>query len=297
MATLGIDIGGTKIKTGMVQQALVIEKKDFPTPKSLAAFSDLLKDIITTYRKSQPFTHIAFSVPGSVDEANTVFFGGAVPYLNEVNLGELISQQLEEPFVVTVENDAKAATLGELTLGNLQEVTNGAAIILGTGVGVGLCLNGQLYKGSHYQAGEVSFMIRDRAIAGADSFVGVGLSAVAFIEKLAACLQVENDGRVVFEALAEQENQEATALFLNYCKEVAVLCFNIQCLLDLDKLVIGGGISQQPRLIATIRQCYEGLFQAAPIIQQTLQPMTITAAKFQADANLIGAVKECFYDN
>lgn len=297
MATLSIDIGGTRIKTGMVEQALVTEKKDFPTPQSLAEFSELLKHIVTTYRKSQTFTQIAFSVPGSVNEANTVFFGGAVPYLNEVNLGELISQQLKEPFVVTAENDAKAATLGELTLGNLQQVTNGAAIILGTGVGVGLCLNGQLYKGRHYQAGEVSFMIRDRSIVGADSFVGVGLSAVALIEKLAACLQVENEGRTVFEALTKQENQEAHTLFLNYCQEVAVLCFNIQCLLDLEKLVIGGGISQQPRLIATIQQCYKDLFQAAPIIQQTLQPMTIEAAKFQADANLIGAVKECSYDN
>ncbi len=67
-------------------------------------------------------------------------------------------------------------------MGHLQNVSNGAAIILGTGVGVGLCINGQLYKGSHYQAGEVSFMIRDRRITGPNSFVGVGLSAVALIQ-------------------------------------------------------------------------------------------------------------------
>jgi predicted NBD/HSP70 family sugar kinase len=292
MVHLGIDIGGTKIKTGFVQEAIVTEKQNFPTPQSLTEFGELLQTIIRNYSQIQSFTNIAFSVPGSVNESGTVFFGGALPYLNEVNLGELVNQMnLSESYQVSVENDAKAATLGEMSFGHLQQVTNGAAIILGTGVGVGLCINGELYKGSHFQAGEVSFMIRDRSITSPESFVGVGLSAVALINKLAEHLQVSNDGPTVFQALAETDNQEANELFLRYCKEVAVLCFNIQCLMDIDKVVIGGGISQQPKLIATIQRCYQGLLKAAPIIEQTLQPIQIEAAKFQADANLIGAVK------
>ena len=48
-----------------------------------------------------------------------------------------------------VENDAKAATSCEMKYGNLKGIQQAAAIILGTGVGMGICINGQLYKGTH----------------------------------------------------------------------------------------------------------------------------------------------------
>ncbi len=117
MSHLSIDIGGTKIKSGLVQQNIVTEKNNFPTPQSLEEFSELLETIINSYSESHSFK-IAFSVPGSVNESGTVFFGGALPYLNEVNLGQLIGNfDLTEDYQVSVENDAKAATLGEMTWG------------------------------------------------------------------------------------------------------------------------------------------------------------------------------------
>jgi predicted NBD/HSP70 family sugar kinase len=70
------------------------------------------------------------------------------------------------------------------------------------------------------------------------------------------------------------------------------LCFDLQCLLALEKIVIGGGISRQPRLIEAIASSYQAIFKTAPIIEKTLQPVAIQAAYFQADANLIGAAKE-----
>ncbi|WP_163654861.1 ROK family protein [Listeria sp. PSOL-1] len=286
MAILGIDIGGTMIKVGFVHQEQISQKKSFLTPKTFEEFQQLLSQIVVEYAGIHPIDKVAFSVPGSVNESGTVFFGGAVPYLNEVSLADLLKLQKVK---VVVENDAKAATLGEMTYGHLKDVKQGAAIILGTGVGVGICMDGKLYKGNHFQAGEVSFMIRDRVITGMDSFVGVGLSAVQLVKKLAEHLSAENDGKRVFEELAMAENAQAQEVLLNYCKEVATLCFNIQSLLDIEKIVIGGGISQQACLIQTIQTVYQGLFRVAPIIQKTLQPVTIEAAKFKADANLIGA--------
>lgn len=296
MNVLGIDIGGTKVKTGFVSNAIVSEKAVFSTPKSLEDFSDWLKDTLVSYEKKEAFQHVAFSVPGSVNESGTVFYGGAVPYLNEVNLPSFVaSLGLEKSLEVIVENDAKAATIGELAYGHLKGITNGAAVILGTGVGVGLCINGQLYKGSRYQSGEVSFMIRDRVLQDKESFVGVGLSSVGFIKKMADILEVEDNGRLVFRALQKvDKDHPAYQLFQQYCYEAAVLCFNIQCLLDTEKIVIGGGISQQPLLLEMIRTGYKKIIETAPIIAQTIQPMEIDLAAFQADANLIGAAKEFF---
>ncbi|MBF8808133.1 MAG: ROK family protein [Enterococcus lacertideformus] len=287
MTTLGIDIGGTMIKTALVHQTKISYKNRFPTPKKKEEFHQSLSEIIQYYKQIQPIQKIAFSVPGSVNESGTVFFGGAVPYLDQIQLKSFLKLGNME---ITVENDAKAATACEIHYGNLKNVHHGAAIILGTGVGMGLCIDGQLYKGGHYQAGEISFMIRDRQISGQDSFVGMGLSSVLLIKKLAELLNVENDGEKVFSMLESSENSVAKELFFCYCKEIAILCFNIQTLLDIEKIVIGGGISQQKYLIKTVQQAYQALFEVAPIIKKTLQPMTIEAAKFQADANLIGAV-------
>lgn len=290
MSVLGIDIGGTMIKTALIHQTGISYKKRFPTPKKKEEFQQLIIEIIDKYKQIQSIRKIAFSVPGSVDKSGTVFFGGAVPYLDQIDLKSCLKLENVE---ITVENDAKAATACEMKYGNLKDVPNGAAIILGTGVGMGICINGQLYKRTHYQAGEISFLIRDRQMTGADSFVGMGLSAVFLINKLAKLLIVENDGEIVFLTLKNSENEAAKELFNRYCKDVAVLCFNLQTILDVEKIVIGGGISQQHYLIQTIQKAYQSLFEIAPIIKKTLKPMTIEAAKFQADANLIGAsIKE-----
>ena len=191
MVYLGIDIGGTHIKTGWVKHNEVSKRCTILTPAALEPFKEAIKGLLQSYARQVSFTKVAIAVPGSVNETGTVFFGGALPYLDGVNLPELICQ-LSDGMVteVTVEKDAKAAALGEMKAGNLQGIQNGAAIILGTGVGVGLCLNGTLYRGHHGQAGEVSFMIRDRQMRGADSFVGIGLSAVGLIERLAASMAV-----------------------------------------------------------------------------------------------------------
>lgn len=294
---LGIDIGGTRIKTGVIDNENLINKKNFRTPIKFEEFITQLKEIIEDYLNITSFTQIAFSVPGSVDKSGTILHGGAVSYLNDVNLKNLIySWGIGDNWEVFVENDAKAATLGEMTLGSLSQIKNGAALILGTGVGMGLCLNNKLYKGIRNQAGEVSFWIRDRSISDVESFVGIGLSAVKLITLLAKYLEVENDGPTVFKVLHNTNNRKAEQLFSRYCEEVASVCFNLQTILDLDKIVIGGGISQQALLIDKIQEAYQKIFTTAPVIQETLQPILIEAAKFKADANLIGAAQGGFID-
>ncbi|WP_430611736.1 ROK family protein [Enterococcus sp. DIV0876] len=289
MKTLSIDIGGTFIKSAVINESKLFDKKRVSTPTNLLAFTDLLQELIEDHQQEATFEKVALAVPGAVTDSGTVEFGGALPYLNQVNLPALI-----RPFFsgqVAVENDAKAATLGELMKGNLQNTKNAAALILGTGVGLGLVLDGQLFKGTHRQAGEISFLIRDRAILGVDSFVGKGLSAVVLITKLANTLDMPAEGPLVFEKLQETTNEEAKKIFQAYCNELAVICFNLQTILDVEKIVIGGGISQQKLLIETVNKAYNQFFQVSPIIEQTVQKIPIEAAAFKADANLIGAVE------
>ncbi|MDO7798477.1 ROK family protein [Enterococcus avium] len=289
MKTLSIDIGGTTIKSAVIDNSQLFDKKSFPTSKTLSELTELLQALIKSYQNNGSIEKIALAVPGAVLETGVVKFGGAVTYLNQVNLISLIQSFF--PGKVVVENDAKAATLGELKKGSLQDTRNAAALILGTGVGLGIVIDGRLYKGNHQQAGEISFLVRDRRVLGKDSFVGTGLSAVSLIAKLAEMLKVPQDGKTVFEELNKNLNSEAEKMLNAYCQEIAVLCFNLQTILDLDKIVIGGGISQQKIIIDKIYNSYNKLFLVSPLIEQTLRKIPIEAAKFKADANLIGAAE------
>ncbi|BCA85891.1 sugar kinase [Enterococcus saigonensis] len=289
MKTLSIDIGGTTIKSAVIDNGQLFDKKSFPTSKNLAELAELLQTLIKNYQNNESFEKVALAVPGAVLETGIVKFGGAVTYLNQVDLISLVQSFF--PGKVVVENDAKAATLGEMKRGNLQGVENAAALILGTGVGLGIVINGKLYKGEHRQAGEISFLVRDRQIVGIDSFVGSGLSAVALIAKLAKVLEVPKDGKLVFDELKKNTNPEAEEILNAYCQEIALLCFNLQTILDLEKIVIGGGISQQKSLIDKIQMNYKQLFLVSPLIEQTLSKISIEAAKFKADANLFGAAE------
>lgn len=290
MWTLSIDIGGTYVKSALVRNTTVKEKRQVPTPQTEnKSFIIFLTDLIRSYQQLTDIQAVAIAVPGAVTETGTVFFGGAVACLDKVNLKKQLEEEIELP--VFVENDAKAAVLGETWYGNLKNTTNGAGIILGTGVGVGLLLEGKIRKGPHCQAGEVSFLIQDRAVQGPESFVGSHLSAVRLVKELSALLQCEEDGRQVFEMLYLSGNEAANKLYKQYCNQAAILCFNLQCLLDLEKMIIGGGISQQPQLIDDIQKSYEAIFSISPMIKQTIPKITIRAAAFQSDANLIGAAK------
>ena len=95
MVVLGIDIGGTMIKTALISQNEVSFKKRFPTPSDKEQFQRLLSQMIRDYQEIQSFHKIAFSVSGSVDQSGTVRFGcslsGSTPIAIVFRVGEFRS--------------------------------------------------------------------------------------------------------------------------------------------------------------------------------------------------------------
>ena len=151
---LTIDVGGTHIKYALMQEnGGLTQAGHVPTPpKSLDQFFESIFSIIDQYQEK--IEGVAFSVPGKVDsQTGTIYFGGALTYLDQVCLKEVIKERYG--LRASVQNDAKAAALAELWLGSLQGVQDAAVIVLGTGVGGGIILDGKLRLGPHFQAGEL----------------------------------------------------------------------------------------------------------------------------------------------
>ncbi|KRL41838.1 ROK family protein [Liquorilactobacillus nagelii] len=287
---LSIDIGGTNLKYGLIDHSgNLLFKRQVTTPNEKTAFLAELRKIILAYRSK--IFGVAISVPGQVDsQTGIVYHGGSLPFLDRLNFQQLIQSEFGE-LPVGVENDGKAGALAELWLGVLQDHPNSAAIILGTGVGGGIILNNQLLPGSHFQAGELSFMVNNYQAAGYDKLVGMSCSAVEMIEKIATELNLpdKKDGLAVFEKLSQQ-NSIAWKTFRAYCQRLAYLILNVQSVVDLTTYAIGGGISSQPLLVKTINEEYDKMLLELPLVKETLTRPQIKKAKFENSANLYGAL-------
>lgn len=289
MTFLGIDIGGTYIKYARVAASgQVNHVKKVVTPQNLSDFKSTILDIVKT--SQDEIQGIGISCPGKIDSIRgIVYHGGALPFLHELALSSLVKDAVNLPCKII--NDGKAAALAELWLGNLKGVSNGLAMTLGTGVGGGIICDGKILQGQHFQAGELSFVLRSPGLAEPDKMLGHSGSAVRFIHEASILLGLDfDDGPAVFSEIDKGENAALSALFATYCLEIAHLLINLQATLDMQRVVIGGGISAQASLISGIKKAYIAIRQNFDIWDLSWKPLEIMTCHFQNDANLIGAV-------
>lgn len=284
---LSIDIGGSSIKYGLLDHAgNLMKRSKVITPQSLAPFVQQIIKIVEPY--IDQIKGIGICAPGKIDPRDgRIYFGGALTFLDKLSLPDKLHERFGKDLIVTVENDGKCAALSELWLGNLHGIANGAAIVLGTGVGGGLILNGHLYRGTHFQAGELSFMPsygKKNDIM--KNNYGIDGSAVKMVQKIAKHYDFDpNDGLKAFKKI-KKGKKYANKVFNHYCYRIAELIFAIQSVIDVQRYVIGGGISAQPIVTKRIRHYLNKMVAK----QATISHPEIKTARFHNDANLYGAL-------
>lgn len=286
---LSIDIGGTTIKSARIDHSgNIITNRKGATPHQRGAFLGAVKKIITRNRDVRA---ICVSVPGIVNpRTGIVQFTGALGFMGDFAFGNYLRHFAGLP--VYVGNDANCATLAEMWLGNLTGVNNGAVVTLGTSVGGGLMLNGQLFVGPHFRAGELSAIVNNHDHQDPhESTVGASTSAVKMVAAVAtACgLPDKRDGRRAFTEI-NQHNPQAWPIFTAFCRRVAVLLANVQAVVDLERVLIGGGISAQPVVVTEIRHQFALLQAADRRLHDDITMPDIETARFGNEANLLGAL-------
>lgn len=286
---LSIDVGGTAVKSARIDHSgNIIVRRRAVTPRDQAAFLHLLTTIID---RQPGVAAICVSVPGIVNpHTGAVKFTGALAFLGQFPLAAYLRQYAGLP--VYVGNDANCATLAELWLGNLTGVANGAVITLGTSVGGGLVINGQLVHGPHFRAGELSAIVNNYDHAAPhQATVGASTSAVKMIATVATTCDLPDptDGRRAFEVINRRQ-APAWSIFTAFCRRVAVLMVNVQAVVDLERILIGGGISAQPILISEVRRQFRLLQEGDRRLMDDIAMPMIMAARFGNDANLLGAL-------
>ncbi|MGT2802176.1 ROK family protein [Streptococcus henryi] len=287
---LTIDVGGTNIKYALMQDdgTIGLTNKIPTPPNSLEEFLESIFTIIEAVKTE--IKGVAFSVPGKVDtKTGTIYFGGALTYLDKLCLKQIIEEKYG--LETSVQNDAKAAAMAELWLGSLKGVKDAAVIVLGTGVGGGIILDGKLRLGPHFQAGELSLSVLESSKPEVEKMVGFIGSAVKMVSEVNKAVGNDDlkDGKLAFEAILNGQ-EAALNIFQHYCKQIAYLILNLQSFFDLTTYAIGGGISSQPILVEEINRQFNAMLDESPLLRMNVPDVDIIPASYGNDANLFGAL-------
>lgn len=153
---VGVDIGGTKINMGIVNNGSVVKKVklDTPTYESKDFIVNFIIDGIIKLIEGVEIVGIGIGVPGLLDETNGIVYDVInIPSWQEVHLADAIKTRIKHDVWIT--NDANSFVLGEKHYGKGQHHKNFVGITLGTGLGVGFIINDQLHSGIMSSAGEL----------------------------------------------------------------------------------------------------------------------------------------------
>ena len=151
--TIGVDIGGTKILAGVVdEKGNILDSCKVPTPENSDKTADAIAEAVRKVKGDYEIAAVGLGAAGFIDaDRATVLFAPNVSWVNEP-LKSRIEQRIGLP--VVVENDANAAAWGEAKFGAAAGHDDVVVITVGTGIGGGLILNGQLYRGRFGIGGE-----------------------------------------------------------------------------------------------------------------------------------------------
>lgn len=289
MNALALDIGGTYLKYALMRRTgEILSRGKCETPRT--GREALVEAVGGIWDRCGGAEGLAVSMPGMIDTERGVCLigGGALPYNDGFAVRQALESRCGAP--VYVENDAKCAALAELSYGSLKGVKNGLVLLFGTMIGGGLILDGSLYRGSRFAVGEVSYILTDdRRCADRDAYWGNLCSAVRLFERYAerkGLAAGSLDGMAFFDAVRDGD-EEARSCLETFAGDIALRIFNLQTLLDLEKIAIGGGISEQGVLIDRVRSRLDALYAVCPY---KLFPAEITTCHFRSDANLFGAL-------
>jgi glucokinase len=289
---LGVDIGGTKtaLLAWDLATGAVLAQDVFPTPTEvgpvamvacLVAASDTL--LTGCGQERANLRGIGVAVPGLVDaKAGVVLTAGNLVGWSRVPLCDLLRAQLHVP--VVIEHDANAAALGERWRGTAQDLENFAFVALGTGIGVGIVLYGQLYRGAHHAAGELGDLVVGREYLGQDRGGQGNLAQLIGGKTLRRrAKQATGDDMSAAEVVTHADDDEELAAMADEVADyLAMAIIAIAALLDPEAIIVGGGTAEAGEdLLDPVRE---------RVAREVSAPPLIIASAFGSEAQLYGAL-------
>lgn len=303
----GIDVGGTTVKCGFFNvKGDLLEKWEIPTRKEdggkyiLGDIADAIKDKCREKGlKKEDILGVGIGVPGPVLEDgivnNCVNLGWGV-----VDVKETLSGLLDE-IPVAVGNDANVAALGEQWKGGGSGYKNVVLVTLGTGVGGGIIIGGKIIPGSHGAGGEIGHIQVDKnetvpcncgkkgCLEQYASATGVVRMAKRYLAKSKKTTVLKDDetlsAKTVFDA-AKANDAAALDVVEQFGERLGTALAAINCVVDPEVVVIGGGVSKAGQIILDVVQKYY-----IPAAFNACRNCLFKLAELGNEAGMYGAVR------
>lgn len=272
--TIGIDVGGSNIAIALIQAgdydnahytSIPYVYKSSAYELSSYIYEAVLKLALENSVSEEQITKIGLAFPGSIDSKK-----GVVNYAHNLKLYDAdikgAFNTLAPRTDIGLMNDADAATLAEHELGALKGCDSGVLITLGTGLGGGLILGGRQFFGGLKRGIELGHMIIDKSSKQKCSCGNYGCAEVLCNS---AYLKAEGEkhfytgitAKQVID-LAKSDNKTAYEIFCRYAENLSCVTASIINLLDIERLVLSGGISLSGEFLlealkrATAEKCF-----------------------------------------
>ncbi|MDO4460318.1 MAG: ROK family protein [Clostridia bacterium] len=315
MYYLGIDVGGTNLAVGVVDEEFKIIAKGnvkTPAPGDGNLLADCIKEAVDVACANagielKDVAAVGMGCPGTVNQDS-----GLIEFSNNLGLANFpLKKEMEDrlggiPFYM--DNDANCAGYGEYMAGALKGAKDSLAITLGTGVGGGIVIDGKIYSGFNYAGGELGHNVimvggrhctcgRDGCWEAYASATGLIKTSKEFMEKnpdskmwevVGGDIEKVN-GRTVFDA-KEMGDETAQNVFDAYVEMLGAGLANMINTFQPEILCIGGGISAQgENLLVPVRKYIDSQTYSMNSPRRT----KIVKAELGNDAGIIGAALLC----
>ena len=280
MNILAIDIGGTMIKYGLVSsdgEILSTDKIETEAEKGLENILNKIDNIFKRYKENNP-VGIAVSGTGQINGMIGKVIGGnpIIPNWIGTNLVKILEKKYNLPAVL--ENDVNCVALGEKWIGAGKDLSNFICLTIGTGIGGGIILNNQLFRGENFVAGEFGHILIKKGEF--EQFA----STTALIRLVKERTGKTLNGKEIFD-LEKKEIVEYQEVISEWIENLTdglssiVYCFNPA------NMILGGGVIGQGEPL--INRIKNSLFKK--ISPQFKEKLNIIQAKLGNNAGMIGA--------
>ena len=301
--TIGVDLGGTKMLVGALEGTDVLwESREASTGQSEDELVELLVREVCQARDARPgATAVGLGIPATIDHATGVAVSAVNLPIADVAIRDLVGERVGLP--VFVDNDANVAALAECLYGAAKGKPNTVMITVGTGIGGGLILGGEIYRGATGAGAELGHTVIQadgppcqgncpnhgcvEALASGTALGREGLAAAEGApDSVLGRILAEGktvDGKVVTDA-AIAGDEIAVGVFELIGSRLGVACSSFANIFQPDAIVVGGGvIAAGDLLLEPVRR---------EVRERALTPMNetpILEATLGNDAGMIGA--------
>jgi glucokinase len=280
---LGIDVGGTNIKYGLVtSEGNIVQTGSVPTPQNdpkAAALLPLLTQLVENFKNDKPIA-VGIAIPGIVSQEGVAEFSSSLGF-RDLPLGDMLRSSLTIPNVIV--HDVTSSSKAEYLLGQASNVENVVVIQIGTGIAATLILDGKVYR-PHSAMGEFGHIPTkyDRLCpCGGRSCLEATASGGALRRNYKALTGEDKTAEEIFN-LAEENNQPAVILYNEFIDALSSGIQTLAALLGPEKIILSGGVSAESALLSDLKASLN------PKLSFHLKP-ELVVSKANNDMGAIGA--------